>query len=204
MSFIGDGCAVLFAFWLAYIYLLSPIQGIWMGITGQEIPPPETWAQTISRYWEFFTPWNYGVVALVVSLFIARWKHEFADIVYVIFIVIKFFGRVASIIFALVPAAPQRDLSPRMEAIADSVIIAPPRARGRSPGRAPNLVHAPNPRPAKTWKVNAKVTAPYQETGKRFHATVIEDFNDGTYRIAWKDGDLTDTRKKGEELRRRN
>jgi len=181
MSFIGDGCAVLFAFWLAYIYLLSPIQGIWMGITGQEIPPPETWAQTISRYWEFFTPWNYGVVALVVSLFIARWKHEFADIVHVIFIVIKFFGRLGSMLLACMPAAPQRDLSPPIDTLPSS-----------------------DPRPAKTWKVNAKVTAPYQETGKRFHATVIEDFNDGTYRIAWKDGDLTDTRKKGEELRRRN
>jgi hypothetical protein len=206
MSFISDGFILLIVFYLAYSYVVSPINGIWMGLTGQDIPPPETYSQQISKCWEYFYPWNYTFLSLLFAFFVASYKQQFADIVNAIFFAMQLIDRLVSIIFAFVPAAPEiaDSTPPERERSAIPTHPISPRARGRSPGRVQSPAPAQSPGPAKTWKVNSRVTAPYKETGNRFHATVKEDFNDGTYRIAWKDGDLTDTIKKGEDLRRSN
>jgi hypothetical protein len=193
MSFISDGFILLIVFYLAYSYVVSPINGIWMGLTGQDIPPPETYSQQISKCWEYFYPWNYTFLSLLFAFFVASYKQQFADIVNAIFFAMQLIDRLVSIIFAFVPAAPERALS----APIDTTTTDPPRAR-KSPARAKS------PGPAKTWKVNSRVTAPFQETGHRFRATVKEELPGNTYRIAWKDGDKRDTIKKGEDLRRSN
>ena len=208
MSFITDVFIVLIVFYLAYSYVVSPIKGVWMGLTGQDIPPPETYWQQICNCWEYFSPWNYLFIGFACSFFIASYKQQFADIVNGIAFAIGLISILTSNILACLPAAPPRalaaptdttttDPSRALSAPTDTTTTDPPCAR-KSPARAQS------PGPAKTWKVNSHVTAPYMETGNRFRATVKEEFNDGTYRIAWKDGDLTDTRKKSEDLRRSN
>ena len=65
MSFISDGFILLIVFYVAYSYVVSPINGIWMGLTGQDIPPPETYCQQICNCWEYFYPWNYMFLGIV-------------------------------------------------------------------------------------------------------------------------------------------
>ena len=206
MSFITDVFIVLIVFYLAYSYVVSPIKGVWMGLTGQDIPPPETYWQQICNCWEYFSPWNYLFIGFACSFFIASYKQQFADIVNGIAFAIGLISSLTSNILACLPAAPPRALAAPTDTTTTDpsrALSAPTDTTTTDPSRPRARARAQSPGPAKTWKVNSRVSATYKETGKRYKATVKEELPDGTYRIAWVDRDPDDTIKKTEDFRRR-